>query len=111
MPPCRVGCLPARAFRDEIAGAMLEHSLQQQGTEAQCAPAKLLADELVKMVDEADADVACISVVAPSTVIHARYLCAKLRAHLPHLKIAVGLWSASLKHHPSDPAPARFGSE
>ena len=93
-PPC-VCCLPARAYRDEIAGAMLEHLLQQQGTEAQCAPAKLLPDELVKMVDEADADVACISVVAPSTVIHARYLCAKLRAHLPHLKIAVGLWGAS----------------
>ena len=39
--------------------------------------------------------VACISVVAPSTVIHARYLCAKLRAQLPNLKIVVGLWGAT----------------
>ena len=85
---------------------MLEHLLQQQGTEAQCAPAKLLPDELVKMVDEADADVACISVVAPSTVIHARYLCAKLRAHLPHLKIAVGLWGASENITQASPASA-----
>ena len=94
-PLCRVCCLPARAYRDEIAGTMLEHLLQQQGLKAQSAPATLLADELVKRVEEAEVDVACISVVAPSTVIHARYLCAKLRAHHPHLKIAVGLWGAS----------------
>jgi methylmalonyl-CoA mutase cobalamin-binding subunit len=94
-PTCRVCCLPARAYRDEIAGTMLEHLLQQRGFKAQSAPATLLADELVKRVEEADVDVACISVVAPSTVIHARYLCAKLRAHHPHLKISVGLWGAS----------------
>ena len=50
---------------------------------------------MVKLVDEADVDVACISVVAPSTVIHARYLCVKLRAQLPNLKIAIGLWGAT----------------
>ena len=94
-PACRVCCLPARADRDEIAGTMLVHLLQQQGFQAQNAPAKLVAGELVKMVDEADVDVACISVVAPSTVIHARYLCAKLRAQLPNLKIVVGLWGAT----------------
>jgi hypothetical protein len=58
-------------------------------------PAKLVAGELVKLVDEADGDLVCISVVAPSTVIHARYLCAKLRAQLPNLKIVVGLWGAT----------------
>jgi predicted PurR-regulated permease PerM/methylmalonyl-CoA mutase cobalamin-binding subunit len=94
-PACRVCCLPARAARDEIAGTMLVHLLQQQGFQAQNAPAKLVAGELVKMVDEADVDAACISVVAPSTVIHARYLCAKLRAQLPNLKIVVGLWGAT----------------
>jgi predicted PurR-regulated permease PerM/methylmalonyl-CoA mutase cobalamin-binding subunit len=95
VPACRVCCLPARADRDEIAGTMLVHLLQQQGFQAQKAPANLVAVELVKMVDEADVDAACISVVAPSTVIHARYLCAKLRAQLPNLKIVVGLWGAT----------------
>ena len=69
--------------------------LQQQGFEAQNAPAKLVAGETVKLVDEADVDAVCISVVAPSTVIHARYLCAKLRAQLPNLQIAIGLWGAT----------------
>ena len=94
-PAWRVYCLPARAERDELAGAMLAQLLQQQGFEAQNAPAKLAAGEMVKLVDEADVDAACISVVAPSTVIHARYLCVKLRAQLPNLKIAIGLWGAT----------------
>jgi hypothetical protein len=34
-------------------------------------------------------------VVAPSTVIHARFLCTKLRARFPALKIIVGLWGAN----------------
>ena len=33
--------------------------------------------------------------VAPSTVIHARFLCTKLRARFPALKIIVGLWGAN----------------
>ena len=57
-------------------------------------PAKLVVGELVNLVDEADLDEACIFVVAPSTVIHARYLCVKLRA-TPNLKIAIVLWSAT----------------
>jgi hypothetical protein len=33
--------------------------------------------------------------VAPSTVLHARYLCLKLRALLPKQRIVVGLWGAT----------------
>ena len=65
---------------DELAGAMLVQLLQQQGFEAQSAPTKLSVDELISLVAKAGVDVVCISVVAPSTVLHARYLCLKLRA-------------------------------
>ncbi len=92
---CRVYCLPARADRDEIAGTMLVQLARQQGFGAQNAPAKLVAGELLTLVEKADVDVICISVVAPSTVIHARYLCLKLRALLPKLKIVIGLWGAT----------------
>ena len=34
----------------------------------------------------------CISVVPPTTILHARYLSAKLRKNFPDLKIVVGLW-------------------
>jgi GAF domain-containing protein len=94
-PPCRVFCLPARAERDELAGLMLSQLLQQKGMETQTAPAKLVTGELLGLIQNSDVDMVCISVVAPSTAIHARYLCGKLRAGLPKLKILVGLWAAT----------------
>jgi GAF domain-containing protein len=45
----------------------------------------------VKSVPEA----ICLSVVAPSTLIQARFLSTKLRSHLPHAKIVVGIWGAT----------------
>ena len=93
--PCRVYCLPARADCDELAGAMLVQLLQKQGFEAQSAPTKLGIGEWVGLVEKEGVDVVCISVVAPSTVLHARYLCLKLHALLPKQKIVVGLWGAT----------------
>jgi predicted PurR-regulated permease PerM len=92
---CRIYCLPARAHRDELAGAMLVQLARQQGFGAQNAAAQLVTGELLELAEKADVDVICISVVAPSTVIHARYLCLKLRALLPNKKIVIGLWGAS----------------
>jgi predicted PurR-regulated permease PerM len=94
-PACRVYCLPSRANRDELAGLMLAQLLQQQGCAVESAGGKLVTGELLGLVGKADVDVVCISVVAPSTVIHARYLCTKLRAAFPKLKIAIGLWGAT----------------
>jgi predicted PurR-regulated permease PerM len=92
---CSVYCLPARADRDELAGRMLVQLLQQQGFAAQSAPTKLGIGELTGLVAKAGVDAVCISVVAPSTVLHARYLCLKLRALLPKQRIVVGLWGAT----------------
>ena len=94
LPRC-VYCLPARAERDELAGAMLVQLLHQQGFGAATAPGKLSAGELLSLVEKADVDVVCISVVAPSTIIHARYLCKKLRTSFPKVKIIIGLWGAT----------------
>ncbi len=95
IPPCRVCCLPARADRDELAGLMLAHLLRQQGCEALTASSVLVAGEMIGVLEKAEADVVCISVVEPSTVIHARYLCLKVRAQFPHIKIVIGLWGAT----------------
>jgi hypothetical protein len=74
---------------------MLTQLLQQQGFVAQNAPGKLAAGELLDLVEESGVDAACISVVSPSTVIQARYLCVKLRARYPQLKIVIGLWATT----------------
>ncbi len=90
---CRVCTLPARAERDELAGVMLTHLLHLHGFDARNAAATLEATQQLDLVEKHEADVVCVSVVAPSTVIHARYLCTKLRTRFPRLKIVVGLWS------------------
>lgn len=94
-PDCRIYCLPARADRDEMAGAMLVQLARKQGFGAQNAPSSLATGELIELVQKADVDMVCISVVAPSTILHARYLCLKLRAILPQQKILIGLWCAT----------------
>lgn len=94
-PTCRVYCVPARAERDEFAGAMLTQLLREQSFEVHNAAATVPAAELLEKLDANRPDIACISVVAPSTVIHARFLCTKLRARFPALKIVVGLWGAT----------------
>ena len=88
----RMCCLPARADRDELAGAMLTQLLQAQGLAAQNAPGNFTVSDSLNFVEKSDADAACISVVSPSTVIQARHLCIKLRTRFPQLKIVVGLW-------------------
>ncbi|MDB6151567.1 MAG: putative phytochrome sensor protein, partial [Chthoniobacteraceae bacterium] len=90
--PCSVYCLPARAERDELVGEMLAQLLKQEGFTAFNASGKLVVGELIALTENEDVDLVCISVVAPSTVTHARYLCSKLRAQQPDLKIIVGLW-------------------
>jgi predicted PurR-regulated permease PerM len=90
--PLQVYSLPARADRDELAGAMLIQLLQKEGLVAQSAPANLPVGELLDVVAKFDPRAVCISVVSPSTVIQARYLCLKLKSRLPGLKIIVGLW-------------------
>jgi predicted PurR-regulated permease PerM len=94
-PTCCVLCVPARAYRDELAGAMLVQLLRQQDFDAENASAALSSSELLEMAAKSDPEAICISVVAPSTLIHARYLSAKLRAELPHVKIVVGIWGAT----------------
>jgi predicted PurR-regulated permease PerM len=93
LAPPRVYCLPARAERDEIAGCMLTQLLRQQGASVENAPARMTAGELLALVEAASVEGVCISVVPPSTVIQARYLCVKLRAALPRLKIVIALWA------------------
>ena len=94
-PTCRVLCLPARAQRDELAGLMLTQLLRQQDFEAENVPAALSHGELVERAAELEFEAICISVVPPSTLGHARYLTAKLRARLAEVKIVVGFWGAT----------------
>ncbi|MES2440396.1 MAG: AI-2E family transporter [Verrucomicrobiota bacterium] len=97
-----IACVPARAYRDQLAGEMLVRLLRQSGHPARNASSKMVSGELVGWVRETKASVVCISVVAPTSISQARYLTSKLRSGFPDLKIIVGLWGNPEKA--SDPS-------
>jgi GAF domain-containing protein len=72
---------------------MLAQLLRQHGFEADHSPDKRITSELVSELGRKMADLACITVVAPSKPIHARNLCRKIREALPEQRIIVCLWS------------------
>lgn len=87
-------CLPARTEADEITGLMLAQVLETRGCVVRAVPVASLAGEMVDLVDRYTADVICISATPPAAVMHARYLCKRLRTRLPKVKLVVGLWDA-----------------
>ena len=57
---------------------------------------------MLKLIENVAVDVVFISVVAPSTVLHARYLCLKLRPRFRTGRIIVGLWGNTNGNDNSD---------
>jgi predicted PurR-regulated permease PerM len=91
----RVLCIPANAYRDEVAGKMLIQLLVRQGFEAKNEAARLKPQELMKDAIEFKPESIVISVVSPSTLTEARHLGARFREQIPGVKILVGAWSAT----------------
>lgn len=88
-----VACVAAKGPRDEIAGEMLQQLLGHLGIPSRNASSKMVAGETVRWIGETTPDLVCISAVSPSTANHARYLCTKVRAAFPNVRILVGFWS------------------
>ncbi|MBV9658998.1 MAG: AI-2E family transporter [Verrucomicrobia bacterium] len=92
--PTRVLILPARNESDEAAGEMLAHLLALDCTGAEVLSSRLLIQETTIAVAERKPALIFISAVRPFAVMHARYLCKRLRAQNPTVKIIIGLWDA-----------------
>src|SRR6476469_3697017 len=90
----RVLCLPASAFRDELAGDMLAQLLRKQGFEAENLPARLKHEELIDRTVEIRPECICISVLPPTSIAQARHLSSAIRERLGSVTILVGAWSA-----------------
>ena len=80
-------CLPARDEADELASTMLAQLLEQRGLKARALPTGSLAGESLQEVSRSEARIICVAAVPPFGFMHARYLCRRLRAHNPQLKL------------------------
>jgi hypothetical protein len=90
----KVLCLPAADAADEVAALLLATLLEHRGIEARAVAVTTLKGEMLDLVGEVKPDLICISAAPPAAVIHARYLCKKLRSLFVATPIVVGLWDA-----------------
>jgi len=71
---------------------MLEHLLRPHGITLEIDSAHTLPGEVLSIVAARNSTIVCVASIRPSDLAHTRYLCKRLRARFPHLKIVVGRW-------------------
>jgi predicted PurR-regulated permease PerM len=89
----RVLCVPASAYRDELAGEMLAQLLRHHGFEAENLPARLKDKELIDRTVEIQPECICLSALPPTSIAQARHLSSAIRERLGSVTILVGVWS------------------
>src|SRR5215216_5991786 len=92
----RVVCLPAKAYRDELAGEMLAQLLQKQGFDAENTPARLNHQELIDHTVEIRPQCICVSVMPPTGLGPARHLAAALQERLGSVTTLIGVWGSKI---------------
>jgi hypothetical protein len=86
-----LGC-PAQDEADELALLMFRQLLDCTKYEVEIMSDAMLTAEVVARIGEKSPAMICIAAVPPGGLAQTRYLCKRLRARFPNLKIAVGRW-------------------
>lgn len=86
--------VPAHDEADEIVGAMLLRRLTARQVSAELLTTDMLKSEVLEYVARVMPLAVYISALPPSAVLHASFLCKRLRPRFPELKIVVALWHA-----------------
>ncbi len=83
---------PARDSADEAALDMFQRILPHERWKVETVSQSVLSSEVLERVTALDPAVICIASLPPGGLAHTRYLCKRLRARFPKLKIVVGRW-------------------
>ena len=90
--PLRVLGFATNGIADELALQMLGHLLDDLPIVVEITKGRLLASELVSLVQAQGVSVICLADLPPSLTSKTRYLVKKLHAALPEVRILVGRW-------------------
>ena len=91
--PLRVMGVATNGIADELALQMLGHLVDDLPIVVEVVKGRMLASELVSLVQAQGVSVICLADLPPSPPSKTRYLVKKLRAAFPELRILVGRWS------------------
>ena len=92
LPKVRILGCPAQDEADELALLMFRQLLDCTKYEVEIMSDAMLTAEVVARIGEKSPAIICIAAVPPGGLAQTRYLCKRLRARFPNLKIAVGRW-------------------
>ena len=92
LPTVRVLGCPARDEADGLALHMFRRLLDSTRYEVEVMSDAVLTAEVVALIGEKSPALLFIATVSPGGLAQTRYLCKRLRARFPNLKIAVGQW-------------------
>ena len=90
--PLRVLGYATNGVADEVALTMLAHALDGLPILVEMTNTRLLASELVSLVQTQNVSVVCLADLPPSPPSKSRYLVKRLHDALPNLRILVGRW-------------------
>ena len=91
--PLRVLGYAANGVADEIALTMMSHLVQDLPVTLEVNATRLMASELVALVQERNVTVLCIADLPPSPPSKTRYFVKRVRAAIPEVRIIVGRWA------------------
>ncbi|HET7624842.1 MAG TPA: AI-2E family transporter [Verrucomicrobiae bacterium] len=83
--------MPARDEADEIGALMLELLLSKHGVAVKTTSASALASERLQEAGDGKIQIVCVTAVPPFGYLHARYLCKRLRAQYPEVKVVAAI--------------------
>jgi hypothetical protein len=92
VPKVRILGCAAHDEADELALLMFRQLLDSSKYEVELMSDTMPTSEVVALIGEKSPAMICIAAVPPGGLAQARYLCKRLRARFPNLKIAVGRW-------------------
>jgi hypothetical protein len=95
LPTVPMVAYPVHDEADEVALLMLRQLLDPRRYEVELLPDTMLASEVVALLEQKQVGLLCLGSLAPGSMAQTRYLCKRLRARLPALKIVVGRWGAA----------------
>jgi predicted PurR-regulated permease PerM len=90
--PCAFFGCPARDSADQVALQMFEKTLDPSRWQMKLIAPETLTSELLELVDAQEPSLVCIASLPPGGLAHTRYLCKRLSARFPDLRIVVGRW-------------------